>query len=230
MNRHVNLPFTEDGKKFNMTKEMFEKCKVVYQKIPSNNDEIDDNTNDGYMFKSLYNPHIDYSDDCIIVPFQSVFAGTDTWYKEDIFCNLCGSSKDNPEGTTWKKLCESNNIGWYCHAETNAFYRTSTGKEVIEEGCQSINENKHFKCNSVIVGGHVLKGEIKPRYIEPDEKTDIYIVPICSHHNVLKVDDGDNKGTGTGFYMKLGVDKSEVIKIDKFVPKKRIRELNDKTE
>lgn len=69
MNRHVNLPFTEEGKKLNMTNELFEVCKVVYQKVPSNNDETSDNTVNDYRFKSLYNPDIDYSDECIIVPF-----------------------------------------------------------------------------------------------------------------------------------------------------------------
>lgn len=235
MNRHVNLPFTEEGKKLNMTNELFEVCKVVYQKVPSNNDETSDNTVNDYRFKSLYNPDIDYSDECIIVPFQSVFLKIELWKKGDIFCNVIGSSDDkghyDDEKTKkipWNILLENElkkihqNLDWSCQAETNKFYRSGDNYlfEYINE-----NDDPKYKCTNSIVGGHVLKEEKTPR--ELAEGSQVYIIPICKHHNSVAVPDENGKtyGNGSGFYMKTRKD-TYVLVMTGYIPKKRIGELN----
>ena len=210
MNRHVNLPFTEEGKKLNMTNELFEVCKVVYQKVPSNNDETSDNTANDYRFKSLYNPDIDYGDDCIIVPFQSVFLDIDYWKKGTIFCNVIGSSDDkghdeNNKKMSWHKLCDTNNIAWHCHAEEGKFYRSS------DNHIFNKFDDSKYTCINSIIGGHVIKDETTPQELVIGDN--VYIIPICKHHNSVAVPDenGQTYGNGSGFYMKMRDDSYVLV-------------------
>lgn len=236
MNRHVNLPFTEEGKKLNMTNELFEVCKVVYQKVPSNNDETSDNTVNDYRFKSLYNPDIDYSDDCIIVPFQSVFLKIELWKKGDIFCNVIGSSDDkghyDDEKTKkipWNILLENElkkihqNLDWSCQAEKDNFYISYNDILATGESKYSCNDNPDI--STTVVGGHVIKEEKTPRQL--CEGSQVYIIPICKHHNSVAVPDenGQTHGNGSGFYMKTRKE-SFVLVMTGYIPKKRIGELN----
>lgn len=219
MNRHVNLPPSEEGKKLNLSSQKNDQFKAVYKQV--------ENCDDLYEFECIYSPEIDYGEKRIIVPLTSVYNGYERFSKGTNFVNILGSSNDKPYDEQkakkrWKDFAQLANITWECHAEKDKFY-DSQKRDIPATG-------KDFECNGVddngnvidvnIVGGHVLMETTVARRLK--EGSNAYIIPICKRHNSKNFPhfNSNNKnttpGNGNGFYMKLSSD-TNVIKISGYV-------------
>lgn len=208
MNRHVNLPPTEMGMNLNLPKETADSCRAVYEETADKK---------GYQFKGAFNPEVDYGDKCIIVPVSSIFKDIKTWNKGTVFANVLGSTGDeHPDAPTWKRLYGAKDLPWEPYEEQNAFYDSKTDKRCTEA---------RYVCGGGrTVGGHVVLG--KDAQTLPDH-SDVYVVPICSHHNSMCINHGgDTPGNGNGFYMKTKADV-EVLLMQNYLPKSTVMKYDN---
>ena len=197
MNRHVALPPTEAGAKLALPQELAEQCKVVYEKAAEG----------AYRFRCAYDPEVDYSGDCIVVPLTSVYEGTEDWAAGRPFANVLGSTGDSGEyhgaTMTWHAMADALGIPWACHEEQNNFYDCFSG---------NLLQGPEYYCGPNICGGHVIQGT-RPAYLQTGSR--VYIVPICSRHNSKNVPHGNpntTPGNGNGFCMRMASD-AKVIRL-----------------
>lgn len=192
-----SCPYTEEGAKLQLTAEQEEKCRVVYR--------LDDKG--GAVFSELWNPEKEYSDEYVIVPLRSSFKGvTKTKFKAGKeFANVEGSSGDpRPAGfKSWIEILRSNGITTCTCCATNAIYDPNTNKSIDDDVWYYDNgqpTKAPFKCNTRMVGGHVLIGSKNSASVFPGSP--VHLLPICDCHNITQVTESGH--FGAGYYMKLG--------------------------
>lgn len=204
MNHFVNLPPTKMGAALNIPNRYagFGKSKSEYDRASDIYQAVYKETSDGegYLFEGDYNPEIDYGDERIILPVNSLFEDYELWTSGTVFANVLGSWGDPiPQGAaSWKKLYELHGITWQPYEEPDGFY-----------DCFNIHQNhgghdSYFCNHNSTIGGHVIPGAI-PRHLNEGDNN-LYIVPICSTHNTRNVPhDRPNQtaGNGNGFCMKI---------------------------
>lgn len=198
MDRLVRLSPTKAGAELNLSRDVIDNCRVVYQKIA-----------DGlYVFGGGYDPNIDYGEDCVNVPVSSVYDGMERWTAGKRFANVLGSGKkgNTDKGTyggkpiTWHELYNALGLPWEPYEEKDHFYDCRNINTLYKPGDSS------YRCSSIVVGGHVIGGTEPICLYEYDN---VYIVPICSHHNSKNVPHSDasgeneTRGNGNGFYMQM---------------------------
>lgn len=178
-----------------MTVELEATCKVVYRKI-----EEDKNR---YIFDSLWNPEVEYSDQYIIVPLKSTKCEKRRKEKGFEFANIVGSKDDKYQGhqQNWLQLLKDNGINCASCATDGKFYNPDDDEAFLGSACSvPKTEGTHM------VGGHACAGKLN-RKIAKVAKETVLLIPICKHHNSYhcgtKPKIGET-GNGEGFYMRLG--------------------------
>lgn len=175
------LPFTEEGAKLALTEEQEKDCKLVY-KLNEAGDAL---------FDGFWDPGKEYSDEFIIVPLRSVYGGiTLPMQINTDFANIIGSSHDPCPSRSWVELL-----------------RTALGAAAVTTCCTdgNIYEARNVTigvCGGGIVGGHIILGQVTD---SPPINSRVYLLPICSNHNVK------TPRTPGIYYMKLGRSMSAVI-------------------
>lgn len=108
----------------------------------------------------FYNPEQTYGENYIILPLQSVWGGEAKFRLNENFANVIGSTHD-PQigGLSWIEL-----------------WRRQYGTPSV---CSSLNYGG-FRCNTYLVGGHVIPGRQASRM---PAGSNVYIMPICNAHN-----------------------------------------------
>ena len=197
-----HFPQTEEGKKLSdiIAKEILDNCRLVYRK---------DEESDGYLFKSQWNPNESYGEDDIILPVQSVFKQMIEITQTINFANVIGSTGDKAIGddgkvrSSWLALLREKYAEWNKTHGTN--YKAD---QCCTDGCfyrggeNDVNDTSKT-CNSTsMVGGHVILNTDTPR--EVPKGWDVYLLPICSSHNISRINTTrcPNPKTGTDYYMK----------------------------
>lgn len=192
----TNLAHTEHGAILELTEEQEDKCRVVYRRSEEKPDI--------YIFDSLWDPDVDYSDEHIIVPLRSTYDGLSDEYKaETCFTNVQGSNSDKKYPKippmqydfSWIEIIRrayaangENYSTTSCCAEQGRIYRF--GRKTPEK----------ISCSDRMHGAHVLMEVNNTNIAGPH--TTVYLLPLCSEHNTHSL-----SGTatwGTGYYMKLG--------------------------
>lgn len=163
-----NFPYTENGKRLNLSEEQQKKSRLVYKKIDEKK----------WKLHEVWNPRKKYGEDDIIVPLQSTFAGVCTIRPCDYFANVIGSTYDPKAGTnTWIELLRivySEYLG-----STKSLEKCCTDSFMYYEGGQF----ERINCSNTIVGGHVIFKTHADK-VKPGEE--IALAPICSQHNFHK--------------------------------------------
>lgn len=207
-----NAPYTDEGAKLELTAEQEENCKVVYK--------LDDKG--GAAFAEFWNPKAEYTDEYLILPLRSTFDTTEDLTKGQAFANVSGSTVDpKPAPGSWIGFYESKVAPCNsCCAEPDTIYNSAHNKidgtvyfswyeertlkyseQTFTCGCRPSN-TAHFG----IVGGHVLKGT--DSRVVPLGSNDVYLLPICDHHNSCQVN--RYAKWGVGYYTKLAEDTTAV--------------------
>ncbi len=189
-----------------------EKCRVVYRQHDDNGMNDSDagerrtNTDDAggisdYCFYDLWNPDTEYDDRCIIVPLRTTGV-ENVGFTPSAFSNMIGSKDDknndkNHPNVSWVMLLELNGIPVHSCGMDGRFYNPRDNRSLDDIFDDHGNLQKHFSCGGIIVGGRVCKEKENRK-----TASEVYLFPICTHHNVYSAVKGG--GTGTGFYMKIG--------------------------
>lgn len=204
-NIYRDFPFSEEGKKLNLSDDLFEKCKLVYRK----NDEAGKWEFDGFWDGNKI-------DDLqkMVVPVQSVYGGLVCVDAGTPFVNVIGSTYDPKPtpNTSWIKFIQCvyahNNYSYdnTCCANNRIYFHTG------DENNPSVSE-RDLCCSGTLVGGHVLINQCYNITSYPNST--VYLLPICSRHNVYRFN--DNR-TGAGFFM-LTDRKIPAIQLDAFLCK-----------
>lgn len=213
MNRYINLPPTAEGAKLNFANN--EEYGAVYEE-----------SEDGFVFRCSYDPQKDYGEKCVILPLTSVYSGTEEWNAGDEFANVLESSSDHgiyeEKPKKWHEICTAVGIPWKCCEAKDEFYDCFSGTRVTDA---------KYKCDLIIIGGHVHKGR-RPSTLT--RNSEVYIIPICHNHNSKNVPHSppyETKGNGNGFFMKVGGlvgTKVNVLKMTGYIPKSTIKECVEK--
>lgn len=191
MNHFINLPPTKASAMLNLSDEIADMHRIVYE-------TTDDG--EGYVFSGIYDPEIEYRDNSIIVPLNSVFLKTDNWLQGTEFANVLGSSNDkghyHGKSKSWKEIYQALKLPWMPY-EDGKFYDSVYDYELTDpEFTCSIGPNDPY-------GGHVVKGTT-PKRLPAGINVEVYIVPICHSHNSKCVNHSSaTPGQGNGFYMKM---------------------------
>lgn len=184
MNNHVYFKATPHGEKLELTYEQEHCCKLVYKKNPNGK---------GYFYHGYWNieENVDYSDEYVIVPLRSVYAGKASYSPYDIFANVIGSDPDPRHGyNSWISLFRQKNIPCSVCATDGYFYDSG------DESARMVFNNVYCNNSSGIVGGHVIN-EFDADSVQSGGT--VYLLPICKHHNSYCLD-GTGKN-GSGFFM-----------------------------
>lgn len=186
-----NYPVPASGSNLVLTEEEEKNCRIVYR--------LDDKGG-MYLFEP-WDPKTKYSDDYAILPIKSTGAKTVNLDKGQIFANVINSGGDKKIGEKswielWKGLANDDNEPEGCYTDT-VFYRSDG---TILKDIYFWGRKIYVNCpGGVIVGGHVLLNATEAA--QPLDNALVYIIPICTTHNIA----ADKQGAhwGTGFYMKL---------------------------
>lgn len=220
MSKFLDLPPT----KFGTALDIPDTFKIVYKK------SCDNLLNNTYSFFDIYSSDIEYDENCVIVPLTSVYNGYETFEKGTVFVNILKSTGDVPRDTdekrkTWKYFAQLAGIEWKCHASRDEFYDSSK-TDVLAKGqdftCNDCDKNGEI-VDVNVVGGHVMMNRKTP--CRMPNNSEVYILPICKHHNSKNVPHKNSKninttpGNGNGFYMKLS-ERVNVIKMKGYLPDK----------
>jgi hypothetical protein len=193
-----DFPFSEEGKKLNLSDDLFEKCKLVYKKNCETGKWEYAGMWDGSKITDLKK---------MVVPVQSVYGGVTIAIAGTEFVNVIGSTYDPIPllQTSWiglmKYIYKSNNLPIdgvldRCCAE-NGYY--------VNDGHKFFNDCTGDTANPNVVGGHVLFCRPEENIAYPN--TTVYLIPICRSHN--RVD-------GRYYYMKIR-SGLYAIKLDHFL-------------
>lgn len=184
-NRHVFIAATEKSGELNLTYEQEHNCKLVYKKCGDG---------DTYVFDSLWDTDVNrvYSKDYIIVPLRSVYEDKISYGPGENFVNVIGSDKDPIHGAnSWKELLKNNGISCDSCATDSYFYDSK------DHSARTYFTD--YRCNGDVIGGHVIGG-FDAQSVAAGMH--VYLLPICSLHNVACTDrTGRN---GAGFFMLTG--------------------------
>lgn len=181
-----DLPFTEEGKKLNLSDEDRERFRLVYKR-----------EGEGWVLHDIFEEGGEYGDDCVVVPLESSYMGRKTFPQGQIFANVYGSTFDTniPFGIgSWIKLWECvyqivNNVAppvRRCCTDGSIYHAGQAGAQF-------------YNCNNYIVGGHVICDQ---QAKVPAYGSTVYIVPICNAHNRVN---GNLHGGDPNWYMKTGM-------------------------
>ncbi len=194
-----NLPFTEEGKKLNLSNEDRDRFRLVYKK-----------DGDNWSLHDIWGEGGDYGDDCIVVPLESTYRGFKVFKPGQNFANVIGSSGDqNPAGNySWIAL-------WKCIYL--ATYYTAPPEKCCTDGCTYTDEalgmyvmgcdgGNIYQRTQDLHGGHVILGQ---RPSEVSKYTTVYIVPICAPHN--GINDGYMKTRENTFAVQLSYRADEPV-------------------
>lgn len=196
-----DFPFSEEGKKLNLSDDLFEKCKVIYK----------ENTENGtWEFAGFWNGNKTEELRRMIVPVQSVYGGWVDVNPETDFVNVVGSSSDPIPllENSWIALLR--NI--YAHIGYNYDGTCCAGNRIFTLRAGSAFDNLvELNCHGNIVGGHVLINQ-KQNVIAYPNST-VYLLPICNCHNIYRVGNGS---AGTGFFMRTDR-RLPAIQLDAFL-------------
>lgn len=193
-----DLPFTEEGKKLKLSDEDRERFRLVYKR-----------EGEGWILHDIYEKGGEYGDDCIVVPLQSTYNGYVFFETGRVFANAKGTSNDwSPIAhdiawiTFWEcmYLAVVGQVPQNIHCCTDGamyFYENYYETQVPVLGCDHWDD-RSFSA----VGGHVI---LEPAPRDVYLNNDVYIVPICRHHNVPKkeIKDGYMKAAKETFAVKL---------------------------
>lgn len=167
-----DLSFTEEGKKLKLSDEDRERFRLVYKR-----------EGDGWILHDIYEKGGEYGDDCIVVPLQSTYIGTDFFGVGEIFKNVIGSTGDSkPVGKSiswidlWRciYLVKENEMPpKNCCTDGNVYEQSDV--IVRSLGCNVISDMDDY-----LQGGHVVKGNDSTI---PKQGATVYIAPICISHN-----------------------------------------------
>lgn len=213
MNHFVNLPPTQAGAMLNLSDEIADMHRIIY--------EIDD-AGEGYVFKGVYDPEAAYKDNSIIVPLNSVFQGTSDWFQGKAFANVLESSKDkgyyNGKVTKWKDIYIDLKLPWEDYEDGN-YYDYITHQKL--SGDKFICDDGQYGP----YGGHVVEGTMPQKLTAGSV---VYIVPICPQHNTVNAahTNPSTPGNGNGFYMKLKSslpnNPVKIVRMTGYVPKNEV--------
>lgn len=214
------MPPGEAGAKLLKTNAISDDFYVLYKKTSTDN---------RYSFAVFYNPANEYDENYIAAPFTSTYDRAVFWNAGTVFSNILHSAEDcskvyyGGKLHSWKEVSTALSISWRCLAQRDTFYdewtqaayvpTTKLGKEKFICSDYDVLGNL---AQANIVGGHtILSGH--PSAMSRGS-ADVYIVPICKHHNSLNLPHKDavgrnrTPGNGNGFFMRLGTG-TNVIKL-----------------
>ena len=199
-----DFPKTEEGKKLNLDEELKKELIVVYRKTAEKED---------WEFFGLKDDSEEYLEDDIFVPVESVYVGNEEVFPDTPFVNVIGSTRDPRPAPSWIKLMnlEYKRAGWkeeflkHCCTDGN-YYNSKTHRRIVVDK----------KCSKRIVGGHVLLNKTVNQ--ETQKGDTIYLLPICSTHNVSKL---NGHRTGAFYYMKNRY-KILAVKLKHFLMKAQV--------
>jgi hypothetical protein len=210
--RAANDRFIEEARKLDcrvvvrtalpeLTPEEYERCSIVLHQG---------------KFHSMYDPSATYTPEHTVLELKSTYVGTETFFAGDEFLNVRGSSDDTTyTDKSGKKSGESWITIWKreCWPGSNPLC-TSSGFWTDKDGNVLLDGNPPTEdpwlegdtpiggCKGNIVGGHVVRWDrtldITTSRTPPVGGT-VYIVPICSRHNVK------NSGANSRSYMQARV-------------------------
>ena len=184
-----DLPFTEEGKKLNLSDEDRERFRLVYKK-----------EGEDWILHDIFGEGDEYGDDCIVVPLESVYNGYLDFDPGWKFANVVGSVSDpKPNG-------HKNWIGFW----SDMYKKEKKAEPVIkcytDSNMYGICPPKRCICNTSIIGGHIILGE-EPK--KCNVESTVYIVPICKAHNNQK--QGYMQTAETTFAAKLIYGVKQVV-------------------
>ena len=176
-----DLPFTEEGKKLNLSDEDRKRFRMVYKR-----------QGEDWILHDIFGEGGEYGDDCIVVPLESTYKGYTVFNPGQNFANVIRSSHDpNPAGScSWIAFWRCLYVAKYDVAPperccTDGFLYTDEANWMDVMFCDGGNR---YERNNFLQGGHVILGQ---HPLEVRQYSMVYIVPICVPHN----------GTNAG-YMK----------------------------
>lgn len=208
-----NYPVSEKSANLALTEEQEKYCRVVYK--------LDDEG--GARFADLWDPDVTYSDEFVIVPLQSTDATTVSINKGTNIANVIGSNGDDypekykdythPEKNNWLHLwiMLTKYKGFVSSCMTDGRFYTRGGIKLDKITLPVYNnttkkweyhDNIDAACSGSMVGGHIIANATEAATVGPGHEQPVYIIPICSKHNIAITERGNS--FGTGFYMKLG--------------------------
>lgn len=174
--------------------------------------ETEDRT--GYLYQGVWdgetNSFKDENEfDYITLPLKSIVNPNPVLLPTGTtFANVIGSSHDKRhEGASWIDLLvryagyDPNNL--FCCAQANSFYYSSIQPDTLVP---------NLTCSGGhIVGGHIVLGRFAREMSQ--NAPGVFLLPICQHHNIIRVDDISNPehNTGAGFFMKLNAPHNALI-------------------
>ena len=208
-----NYPVSEDSNLL-LTKEQEDSCRVVYK--------LDEKG--GAYFHELWDPDKEYSDEHVILRLRST-GGTRALILQDTkFVNVIGSKKDTlPEGKSswigfWREITRPDpNEKIQCCTDNKYYCMGRYGETVLQkiyypifgnDGKIKDYDNIDAICSGKIIGGHIRKG------VESREEDPVYLVPICTNHNICCI--MERYHIGSGFYMKSNKD-TPAIKLEGYL-------------
>lgn len=218
----TNVPYTEAGKKLDLSEELKEKCRLVYREQEGG----------GYVFYDLWDENTEYGDDCVILALQSAYDGVEHLEQGKKFANILGSTNDPQiDGESWINLIikiytEKRIYGDAAHAEAAAsecctdgfFYIPYSGDEKITDnnGNDKIHDGYYR-----VIGGHVLLDQDDAQAAAHGGV--VYLLPICNTHNSyfhrINPTIPEPKQSGKGFYMKVGEGGAYAVRLKNYFEK-----------
>ena len=169
-----DLPFTEEGKKLNLSDEDRKRFRMVYKK-----------QGEDWILHDIWGEGGEYGDDCIVVPLESTYRQCVDFQANWIFANV--------EGSQYDRIPVEGGISWIAFWRTMYLAKKGTRppKECCTDGYIYKNENNmdyiirqcscfYGNANIELDGGHVIGGK---EAVFPEIGDIVYIVPICREHN-----------------------------------------------
>ena len=194
-----DLPFTDEAKELNLPQNIIDYCRLVYK--------MNEQTN-RLEFDSIWNKEQQYDDLHYIVPVTSTYGGIAQIPQNTIFYNVAGTSQDPKHDTnSWIGLMQWAYIQHNNSNPTNILPLADLYTCCTDGNYYDMNNNNVLGvgCNGVIVGGHVCLNQY-----EIHNPTNLYLLPICSRHNVKNFTQVTRQ-TGLGFYMKTRINIAAII-------------------
>lgn len=187
-----DLPFTEEGKKLNLSDEDKERFRLVYKK-----------EGEDWILHGILGEGGEYGDDCIVVPLESAYRGYQYLDPGEEFENVVGSVGDRIPWSisSWINL-------WRCvYTIVNNVIPPkiccTDGMKYSEYDIYGalIHMDSYIPMNpDKLVGGHVV---LRNNLNNPGSREIVYIVPICSMHNGMKANG----------YMKIGYHRTFAVQL-----------------
>lgn len=192
-----DFPFSEEGKKLNLSDDLFEKCKLVYKKNCETGKWEYDGMWDGSKITDLKK---------MVVPVQSVYGGY-VWVDLGTnFVNVIGSTYDPKPllQSSWMDLIRLVYRSHNLDSSNTGMITTCCSDGYIYRDRNTF-ENCPCKNNLDLVGGHILFCQPSQNIAYPN--TTVYLLPICRKHNTVD---------GRVYYMKTNK-QLYAIQLDHFL-------------